>query len=56
MNTANALAVGIIILAIVAVLAHGQGSVTMIDAIAKSIAWASNMVNSIGQNSQSAAS
>ena len=49
MKTANAVALGIITLAIVAVLVQGQGGTTMINAIGGAIAWASNSVNSLGQ-------
>ena len=45
MNTANALLLGIITIATVAVLAHGNGGTAILQAITQGITWGSKQVN-----------
>lgn len=43
MNTANELAVGIIVLAIIAVLAHANGAPSLVTAIGNGLSWSAGL-------------
>ncbi len=54
MDTANKLAIGIIVLAIIAVLAHGNGATSLVTSIGKGLSWSAGLFAGLVKRGQGA--